>query len=308
MKEKILNWFKTDRDFESGKQLYMSHGANLSFKNVLNRAGKTRDNYNFLCYELAKLAGIKEGSYKKMLEAPIENVNALPEEDKKVDINTIPIEELAKQIELIVLEDLEWNTVRALVKQLELKPAGRKKEHFIAALVEAKTKKFVSSVPDNVKRSIKLREEFPFLASKTCPEVLKILVNDMLTAYETYIVGHQKLVESANESDMLALSESVVENYLENREIWDELNHYKENNELLGKHAIFAWMDRKAEIEAMQNAELVKLRDQLTNKIPRTKKQIVDEPEHKETAKRKVRIEQFEMELELVNDRLGLDD
>lgn len=308
MKQKILEWFKSDRQFESGKQLYMRFGSNMSFKTMLNRAGNTPDNFKFMCYDLAKLAGISEGQYKMMLKAPLENVEPLPEETIVVDINTIPIEKLAEQIELIDISELKWKTVQALVKQLKLKPAGKKKPHYLKALEVAKTTKFVSVVPDNVKRSIKLREEFPFLGKKDCPEVLKILVNDMLTAYDDYIKGHQKLVEGASQNDIEALSESVTENYLENRQIWDELNHYKEEGELLGNHYIFVWLDRRAEIVAMQNPELVKLRDQLNNKIPRTKKQILDDPNHKETVKREVRIAQFEMELELVNDLLGLEE
>ena len=43
-KQKILDWFRNDRSFETGKQLYMKHGVNLSFKNIPNRAGNTPDN------------------------------------------------------------------------------------------------------------------------------------------------------------------------------------------------------------------------------------------------------------------------
>lgn len=307
MKEKIKNWFLSDREFETGKQLFMKYGTNLSFKNMLNRGGHSPDNYKFLCYELAKIAEIPEPVYKQMLKTPLVNQKPDKNELTNVDINLLPIDRLADQIEIVDISELKWPVIQKLVKHLKLNPVGKKKADFISALEEAKKQKFVSIVPDNVKRSIKLREEFPFLKQKDCPDVLKVLVNDMLTAYDEFVSGHEKLLEATTEEEIKSLTETVVENYLDNREIWEELNHYKQKGETLGKHPVFAWMKRKAEIEAMKEADLVILRDQLKNKIPRTKKKIEDEPEHKETAKRLERVAQFEKELELVNKLLGID-
>jgi hypothetical protein len=308
-KAAILDWFQSDRDFETGKQLFFRHGQNLSFKTTLNRIGNSPSNYSFLCYELAKIAGIPEMQYKAMLKTALVS-SVAPAEESKQPANTEPltIEEMAAQIELVDVSTLEWPQVQQMAAILELKPASRKKKDMIAALQEAKTKKFVSVVPDNIKRAIKLRDEFPFLKQKTCPGVLKELVADMLTAYDAYIESHGKLVEGASGDEIAELSKSTVENYLENREIWAELNHFKTTGELLGKHPIFDWMKRKAEIHAMKDAELVILRDQLKNKIPRTKKQIADEPDHKETAKRVQRVEQFEQELVEVNTLLGINE
>ena len=309
IKNTITNWFKSDRDYESGKQLYMRFGRNLSFRTTLNRVGKTKDNYNYLCYELARVVGISEKSYKSMLKQPLLTTKATVEEindNKKV--TELTVEEMAKQLELVNIDDLDWPTIQKLVSHLKLKPAGNKKVDKIAALTESKMQKLVSTVPDNVKRSIKLREEFPFLKDKACPGVLKELVSDMLTAYDAYIEGHKHLVEGVSQNEIEEISKSVVENYLENRQIWEELNHFKAKGELLGNHPIFEWMKRKAEIHAMDKTELVKFRDQLKNNLPRTKKQIVDEPDHKQTAKRQTRVDQFEKELIEVNILLGFNE
>lgn len=308
-KAAILDWFQSDRDFETGKQLFFRHGQNLSFKTTLNRIGNSPSNYSFLCYELAKIAGIPEMQYKAMLKAPIVSTKAPAEETNDPgNAEPLTVEAMAEQIELVDIDSLEWPQIQKLVAILELKPAGKKKTDLIASLAEAKTKKFVSVVPDNIKRAIKLRDEFPFLKQKTCPGVLKELVADMLTAYDAYIESHSKLVEGASADDIAELSKSTVKNYLENRQIWEELNHFKTKGELLGQHPIFDWMKRKAEIHAMKDAELVILRDQLKNKIPRTKKQITDEPDHKETAKRQLRVDQFEQELVEVNTLLGINE
>lgn len=307
-KQTIESWFKSCRDFEAGKQLYFKYGSNLSFKHILNKAGNTPDNFKFLCYELGKVAGISEAQYKNMLAVPLVKTTAAADEVDTFDINKLSPEELLEQIEMVDVEQLDYNLKKALVKLLPVKPKSQKKADLDKAIAASKVEKLKSSVPDNVKRSIKLREEFPFLKSKECPGVLKELVADMLSAYDNYTEGHKKLLETVSQEEMEQLSQSVVENYLENRQIWEELKHYKETGKILGKHPIFDWVKRREEIRVMKDADLVKLRDQLKNKIPRTKKQITDEPDHKETAKRQERVEQFEKELAEVNLLLGMND
>ncbi len=306
VKTKIQKWFETDRNYESGKQLYMQLGFNLSFKNVLNRSGQSPQTFKYLCYELAKLAGIPEGVYKKMLTKPLIQ-KASEAEEVKVNINALPIEQLAAEIELVNPVELDYAVMKKVVKQLSLHPDNMQKATLIKVLANAKIDKMKSVVPAEIKRSIKLREEFPFLKNKECPEVLKILVADLLTAYDGYVEGHQKLMEVTSEEEMKALSKDVVDDYLENRQIWDELNHYKTTGKFLGKHPIFEWIKRREDIHQMDKSDLVKLRDQLKNKIPRTKKLMADEPEHKDNAKRMERVAQFEKELKEVNLLLGID-
>jgi len=303
---KIKDWFQNDRDFEKGKQLFMKHGTNLSFKNVLNRSGNSPQIFKYLCYELAKIAGIPEKLYKKWMAKPVAQ-KATEAEEIKTDINSLPPEEIAAQIELVNPEELNYPVMKKVVKALGLKPANQKKATLKEALATAKINKMIEVVPKKIKRAIKLREHFPFLKQKDCPEVLKILTADLLTAYDNYVEGHQKLMQTANEEEMKKISEDVVENYLENRAIWDELHHYKETGKLLAKHPIFNWIKRREEIRKMNQADLVKLRDQLKNKIPRTKKLMADEPDHKDNGKRQERVEQFEKELKEVNQLLGFD-
>jgi hypothetical protein len=303
-KNLIKSWFESDRDFETGKALYMKIGANISFKTMLNRGGKSDENYKFLCYELAKLAGISEQQYKMMLKKPLEI--AAPPKPVKLNINDLPVEKLADDFAELNLDDLNYKIARDLAKKLDLKLENLKKETVMDALVAFQHKKKVDAVPVSIKRSIKLRDQFPFLKRKDCPGVLKELVADMLTDYENYISNHAKLVDEDNPAMVAELSKSVVEDYLDNRAIWKELNHYKETGRLLGEHPIFEWIHRRDEIRQLPPAELVKLRDNLNNKIPRTKKLIADDPEHKDTAKRAERVAQFEQELAEVNTLLGL--
>lgn len=160
-------------------------------------------------------------------------------------------------------------------------------------------------IPFEIKRTIKMREEFPFLNDADCPNELKILVADRITAYHNYVNDHEKLFEAASDEELQELAASVVENYIDNQEIWDELNYYKENGQIHGKCQIFDWKMREDEIRALLPADLIKLRDQLKNNIPRTKKLILDEPKHASLADRKISLKQKEKEFKLVNQLLG---
>lgn len=299
----IIHWFEKDRDYEAGKQLFMKFGVNLSLKNSLNRSGKTDYLYKTLCYELAKIAGLSEASYKQKLQKPL---TAVIREEIKIDINTLTSEDIFNKLTEVDVNDLSWPNIQAISKLTGITPAGKKKANLLEVIVQFKKNLVINSVPEKVKRTIRLREDFPFLKSKECPGILKELVNDMITDYENYVEGHAKLKEETDPELIAALSKSVVEDYLENRQIWAELTHYKKTGEFLAEHPLFAWIERRNEIQALSTPDLVKLKDQLENNIPRTKKKITDDPEHKDTAKRQARVEQFEKELILVKQLLKM--
>ena len=136
-----------------------------------------------------------------------------------------------------------------------------------------------------------------------CPPELKILVADMITAYNDYIQSHESLFLAGTYDEISTLSERTVESYLENRRIWNELNHYKSTGEILGKHPIFAWMHRSEEIRRMKVPLLVKLKIRLENNLVRNRAALRKQPAHPKTSERRDRIASMERELAEV-DRL----
>ena len=165
---------------------------------------------------------------------------------------------------------------------------------------------FINEIPEQVRKSIRLRDEFPFLAESSCPAEFKIMVHDMLTAYSNYVEAHKRLFDATTPEELQKATSDVVENYLDNREAWDELNYYKSNGKVLGKHPVFAATDRIKEIRAMVVADHVKLKKSLENNIARTKKTIKDNPEHENNAERRKKVGIWEMELTEVNSLLGI--
>lgn len=255
MKQRILNYLRSDRSFDSGLVLYMEVGQSMSFKTVLNRQGYSQYNHDLLLDQLRIAGDISNDEFRAIIEIPVK-----------------------KEVPVIVLGPPTTEEVSA----------------------------FITELPEYVRKSIKLRDEFPFLKEKDCPEELKILVADMISAYENYMMAHERLFKAASPEDFAAATAEVVENYLENREIWDELVHYKEKKELLGKHPVFAQMERFNEIRKMKGDELAKIQKSLENNISRNKKKIEDEPDHPNTHERTERVEAYQRELTEVKRVLNL--
>ena len=55
----------------------------------------------------------------------------------------------------------------------------------------------------------------------------------------------------------MRLAAEVVESYLDNRMMWEELDYYKENATILGKHEMFDLLKMREEIAAMEDMELI---------------------------------------------------
>jgi hypothetical protein len=191
-------------------------------------------------------------------------------------------------------------------KAIQQKPIVAKTTEPTEPVTPEEKQVFIAEIPEQIRKSIRLRDDFPFLAQPNCPDEFKILVHDMLTAYANYVDAHKRLFDAASGEELQGIATAVVEGYLENRQIWDELNHYKLTGKVLGKHPIFKTTDRILEIRNMTTAELVKLQKSLMNNIARTRKTVADHPEHTNTQARKQSIAKWEVELVTVNSLLGI--
>ena len=124
--------------------------------------------------------------------------------------------------------------------------------------LEAARSKYAEA-PEPVRKMIRFREKYPFLNSPDCPDVLKILVADMFTAYGNYKAAHARLqvLGDADAATAAADCETVVTEYLKNREIWDELEYYRENGVILGKAAKFREMEAAEDLTKISDVDLM---------------------------------------------------
>ncbi|WP_074406634.1 hypothetical protein [Aquimarina megaterium] len=136
--------------------------------------------------------------------------------------------------------------------------------------------KKLNESPIEVKQTLKLYEQFPFLRDKDCPDVYKILVNDMITAYTIYTEEQPLLFSNATLEELAKIAATVKNNFIENKDIWEELEYYQENKTPLGKHAIFFKMEVEKNIQELSAADLNKKVTNLRSNISRNKKKSKD--------------------------------
>tara|TARA_R110001592_G_scaffold17518_2_gene73804 strand:- start:97049 stop:97489 length:441 start_codon:yes stop_codon:yes gene_type:complete len=127
IKNKVLAYLKTDRKFNSGRQLYVSFpGHNRAYARRLGAISETDDNAKTLFYELGKLAGIDERVVNSITKGPLESG-----EPDKVETKNEPVDILKDQVESIAYPQL-----KSLVSELQLEVADQKKITLQAAYLE----------------------------------------------------------------------------------------------------------------------------------------------------------------------------
>lgn len=114
---------------------------------------------------------------------------------------------------------------------------------------------------------VPFRESWPFLQNPDCPNELKILATDKITAYHNYVASHEQLFDCSTLDECYATAKKVIENYIENRKIHSEFAYYKEHGTVLGKHPIFAETKRIAALHRLPVAELFRRKKNLEEAI-----------------------------------------
>lgn len=268
MKKEIISYLEGIRNFNEGVILYDKYGYNRMLKAQFRRIGETEETKGMLFEELRKLAGMSEKEFKNIRRRansirPVERKDMVPVKDP-FELRILKIAKVfGVSIDDLVSEDfyekvLEVDENKERVEELEAKLDEVKDE-----LEDVRSK--YKEAPETVRKTIKFREQFPFLNNPDCPNELKILVSDMFTAYDQYKNAHAELVAAPDDlvnEELFRTVKTVVENYLDNREMWEELEYYKEHGTVLGKAAIFQELIEKKDLKAVPSLELTK---KLTN-------------------------------------------
>ena len=151
----------------------------------------------------------------------------------------------------------------------------------------------------------KLRSDYPFLSRPGCPPELKILVSDRITAYHTFSEAWQQLFSCETDDDCFSVASRLIDAYLENRSIGDELDHYRDTGRVLGRHPIFA---RYAQLQRLKSAsikDLLKEQRKTRDNIWRVRSEMKrgDKPHLLE--KRRAKLREYELKLLEINRLLG---
>lgn len=162
--------------------------------------------------------------------------------------------------------------------------------------------------------SVKFREEFPFLNEKDCPEILYVVVGKRISAFKAWQIAIKKLslIEGSEDAatkteETTALAKEAEENFQENRALWEELDHYKQTGEILGKHDLFWKANAEKKVKAMTTDQLVRYKNSSATYISKKNKALQDlknNPEKAAEINKDIEVRTYE--LELVNQKLGV--
>lgn len=127
----------------------------------------------------------------------------------------------------------------------------------------------------------------------------------MIMAHDDYLQGHAALFTASTGEELLSACAKTVENYLENRRIWDELNHYKTTGVLLGQHPLFARRQKETQLQAMRTGELIALRTRHANNLIRGRKALRVSPHDRLSLRRRERTARLEQEISMIDSILA---
>lgn len=263
MKETILSYLEGIREFSEGVLLYEQYGNNNVLKLRLRTWGYTEQSYAILIEELRKIADISVEELERLPRKAFSSVR------KKIENNNLPsdikeeVEELKEAIDSkeVEIEDLEDELQEKDNRIAELEDELQEKEDNIAELEQQLLERKERDVPEEITNAIMFRDKYPFLREDTCPDELKVLVSDMFTSYDKYREAHKKLADTPADvfnEDTFELARTAVENYVDNREMWAELDHYSKTGQVLGTSRFMQGYKERKEVENMDNLQLNK--------------------------------------------------
>lgn len=259
-KQEIIAYLSGPRNYTEGVRLYERHGHNRMYKRrfALEDTEFTR---TLLAEELRKLAGLSEAEFNRLPR--LAKSTTIPVQEKP----TPRRKETDADAALMELADSFGVTVDELVSPefQERVLAMAENEDRIDELADEleRAREKYAEAPEPVRKMIRFREKYTFLNRPDCPDILKVLVNDMFAAYDAYktAFAHLQIIPDETIAEAATEAEKVVTAYLANREIWDELEHYRTTGEILGKAAKFREMEKAEPIEdlaALSDLDLVK--------------------------------------------------
>lgn len=190
-------------------------------------------------------------------------------------------------------------------KPVSKKPSKNKKSASVKKL-----QKIFTDAPDDVKGGMKLREQYLFLGDDSCPDKLKILVADMISAFNNYMGAReevQQMVADGKEETLFEMAKVAVENFELNKEIREELDYYNEHGEILGNHPIFADDMLVKKVDAMKVGDLARRKGSLRSYISRENKKLPKIKDADKKATVEAKIKGWQEELDLIEVRLGGD-
>lgn len=309
-KEQVLNWIKHDRSLTGARNIYNKlPNKSLSYLASLNRIRSTEANLKQVGYQLCKKVGINEHQLNALWQNRVTPEKVAISSDETTKVVVLGEKSLAERLLEFKAEDTEWQDIQKLASDVSdymgREAEGRNKEALLAFIKEGRERVIGAlEVPVQVRQAVKLREQFPFLREKDCPDVLKLMVNDLITAYENYKEGRKKLFDSMTQEEEALLAKEIVDNFIENKQVFAELEHYAKSGQILGEHPIFEEQKIKEELEQLSADELSKKSNALRKNISTNRKKAEEAEDAEKKAEYEAKVESYLWQEEYVKELL----
>lgn len=315
---------KTEQ-FNKAFELYRkSPHKNLGIERRLNMAGFTEEGLKNLLYDLQQMHGVSDveiKSYKKPTEEKQEDIivpTCIP--DYVLEMSPEELKEWAKIEctekgvgipELIALAEKEnmpeiTEVLMEAQKELSL-------EENLEEVGSTDTPSGKEEKTSDEAQAKSIREEYPFLNEKDCPEELLIVVGKKIAAWKRYQDLHERIQNfnpdnyELGEKVLDELTAASVKEYEDNQALDAELKHYAENKEVLAKHESLIEFRVKKEVEQMSNDELMKFVNSSKTFFTRNKTALNKADGNAEKiAEINAKVSEREMKLKLVKNKLGI--
>lgn len=125
---------------------------------------------------------------------------------------------------------------------------------------------------------------------------LEALASRKFTKYRAYVRLYNKLRDCSTLEQCAKVAGELVDNYIDNRLIWQELSWYQQHGSILGKHPAFAEFRRRRQLNEMPVKALVKRQQQVEMNIWRVKNEMAKGDKPHLDAQRQERLAGYEKE------------
>lgn len=256
-KKEIVAYLSGPRNYAEGVRLYERHGHNRMYKRRF-ALEDTEFSRALLAEELRNLAGLSEAEFKRLPRMSKVRPQLAGKRASVIIQDDAALMDLADSFGVTV-DELVSPEFQDRVLAME---ENEQRVEELADELETARRKYAEA-PEPVRKMIRFREKYAFLNSPDCPDILKVFVNDLFAAYDAYKTAFARLQLLSDQATAEAATEAekVVTAYLANREIWDELEHYRTTGEILGRAAKFKEAQKAEPVEdlaALSDLDLAK--------------------------------------------------
>jgi len=151
----------------------------------------------------------------------------------------------------------------------------------------------------------KTRDQWPFLNEPDCPVELQALITRRITAYHQYSSLYPKLRDCQSVTELSIVCGKLLDAYIDNQAIFREMEYYKKHRKVLGRHPFFRHYQQLTRLRSSTTGQLFRERQRTLDNIWRVKSEIRKGDKPHLDAKRRKRLEEYELKLQEINNLLG---